>query len=222
MQNFKPIAWQTPHEKFLDKYQFGDLTRDDCLEWAIWVSENYSLSNNADGLLMALIFDEEDNFLFFNQLKPILFNICQQTKLAIPQYSFCDSRYPLDITHPFYQPLVPLVTDDQLRFDYEHNVNDYFSALKQVIFQQNGLIDYPNLKGLFLDEVISLGHWEYRQGFEVAYTLCICLIARNNLAKNFRNNDLENFTLDDKLPEPFKTIANTHVNYENRMMALQR
>lgn len=100
---FQPIAWQNPHKKMLDKWQLGDISRDDVLDWAMWLDTLSKKSSPKQTELIALICDENDNFLLIKQINILLNHLCEYYQLNQPNYTFVDNRYGIDITEKFYQ-----------------------------------------------------------------------------------------------------------------------
>lgn len=221
LQTFTPATWQNPHNKLLDKWQLGDITREDLLEWAMWLdtfNENLPIEQSE---LIALIFDETDDFLFIKQAKNLLLSLCQQLNFALPSYDFADSRYGIAMTDNFYQRLLSFVDDKQLFYianlDHGYDADNHYYALKKVIFEQNGKFDYQKQKTWFPHEVVSLGHWHCNKNFEIAYVLCNCLLARNILMDNNIFDDFSDFEIDDNLNFPLTDIIYHHIDYAKRL-----
>lgn len=227
MQNFQPHTWQTIHTKMLDKWQLGDITQDDLLEWALWldsVAQDIPMTALRErDELIALIFDEEDEFLLIKKAKILLLAICEQLNLDKPRYDFADDNYGLTITEPYYQQLLPMITDEDLvyisKLDYGIDSDEHYKALKKTIYEQNGKINYEKQHTWFPHEVLSLGHWYCEDNFEIAYALCNCLLARNMLMNNnlFGNDDFEDFSIAKNLIEPLAPIVYYHINYASRL-----
>lgn len=80
-----------------------------------------------------------------------------------------------------FADLLHEVNDQHLRFiaslDYGKDADRHFSALKQVLSEQDALINGDQLWHPY--EVIELGALWLQSGHEVEFALCNCIVARN-------------------------------------------
>lgn len=222
--SFELVTWQNPHDKFLDKWQLGDINRDDILDWAMWL-DTLSIKNDKPQLLTALLFDEDDDMLLIRQIKNLVHEMCENFNLPKPQYDFADSRYGIEITNPYFQKLLSMLNEEQLLFiaklDYEHDVEKHLNALIQVVYEQAGIIDFDQQKFWHPHEVLSLGHYAPKQNFEIAYVLCNCILARTALAEYSLFDDFREFVFDDDLSPQLNEIINYHGWYAKRLQTAQ-
>lgn len=218
---FQPIAWQTPHKKMLDKWQLGDISRDDLLDWAMWLDTLSKKSSSKQTELIGLICDETDDFLLIKQASILFNHLCEQYQLTKPNYTFADNRYGIDITENFYQQLLPMIDDNQLKYiakiDYGNEFDEHYIALKKLIVEQNGKILYDKQQSWVPHEVLSLSHRYCDKSYEIAYVFANVILARNMLMHNNIFDDFSDFDIVPDLPQPLYDIIHYHIHYAKRL-----
>lgn len=221
MNDFQPICWENPHEKMLDKWQLGDISRDDLLDWVMWLDTLSEQSSPEKTELIALICDENDDFLLIKQINSLLNNLCEYYQLNQPNYTFADNRYGIDITENFYQQLLPMLDDNQLKYiakiDYGKDFDEHYVALKNLIVEQNGKILYDKNQSWIPYEVLSLSHFYCDKNYETAYVFANVILARNILMHNNIFDDFSEFEIVPDLPQPLHDIIHYHIHYAKRL-----